>query len=374
MTRLAITLALFAMVAPSTTIADEPAPRPGDTPSTLADKVRQNPDDAQALNAYFSQEFGAIMRLVGTDADQAEKKLAALRQMIETLTPTKDDAKTVLQRGRTALRFYDERIALSRVTLAELEERLKANADDADALTRYSGKAAMEISAILRSNPDSARKRLATAREFLTSLKSTARAETRPKIDQVLARLAAYQSSLDAEDTHKTLIGKKAAPLDIETWVNGSPVTDEDLKGKVVLLDFWAVWCGPCIATFPHLREWNEKYADKGLVIIGMTRYYNFDWDEKADKAIPSKEKVAPEKEQAMLVKFAAQHKLSHRFGIQKGNTLSKYYGVTGIPQAVLIDREGTVRLIRVGSGDANAKDISELLEKLLTPGANVGG
>ena len=112
------------------------------------------------------------------------------------------------------------------------------------------------------------------------------------------------------------------------------------------------------------LEKLHEKYADKGLVIIGVTRYYNFDWDEKADKAISSREKVAPEKEQAMLVKFAAQHKLSHRFGIQKGNTLSRYYGVTGIPQAVVIDREETVRLIRVCSGDANAKDISELLNR----------
>ena len=73
-----------------------------------------------------------------------------------------------------------------------------------------------------------------------------------------------------------------------------------------MLLDFWAVWCGPCIATFPHLREWNEKYAGKGLVMIGLTDYYNFDWDEKAGKATHSRDKVAPEKEQAMLVKFAA--------------------------------------------------------------------
>ena len=70
-------------------------------------------------------------------------------------------------------------------------------------------------------------------------------------------------------------------PLAVKNWVNGTQLTDADRKGKVVLLDFWAVWCGPCIATFPHLREWNEKYADKGLVVIGLThKDYGFVWDE----------------------------------------------------------------------------------------------
>jgi thiol-disulfide isomerase/thioredoxin len=147
-------------------------------------------------------------------------------------------------------------------------------------------------------------------------------------------------------------------------------LADDDLKGKVVLLDFWAVWCGPCLASFPHLREWNQKYAGKGLVMIGLTGYYNYDWDEKAGKATRSDAKVPPEKEQAMLVKFAAQHKLTHRFAIPKGDALSKFYGVTAIPQVVVIDREGVVRLIRVGSGEANAKAVGDLLESLLSPGS----
>jgi thiol-disulfide isomerase/thioredoxin len=101
----------------------------------------------------------------------------------------------------------------------------------------------------------------------------------------------------EVEKRRTNPVGRQAIPLDLEAWVNGAPLTDDDLKGKVVLLDFRAVWCGRCIATFPRLREWNAKYAGKGLVKVGLTRYHNYDWDEKDDKATRSNAKVAPEKE-----------------------------------------------------------------------------
>ena len=67
-----------------------------------------------------------------------------------------------------------------------------------------------------------------------------------------------------------------------------------------------------------------------------------------------------------MLGHFAKHHKLKHVFGVQKDRATSDYYGVTGIPQVVLIDRKGKVRLIRVGSGEKNAHDVEAILEKLL--------
>ena len=80
-------------------------------------------------------------------------------------------------------------------------------------------------------------------------------------------------------------------------------------NSKAVLLDFWAVWCGPCIATFPHLREWQEKYGEKGLVMIGVTNYYNFEWDDTAGRAKRSMGQVAHEAEHEMLKKFATHYK-----------------------------------------------------------------
>lgn len=149
------------------------------------------------------------------------------------------------------------------------------------------------------------------------------------------------------------------------------PLTDADLKGKVVLLDFWAAWCGPCVMTLPHLREWHEKYADKGLVIVGLTRYYNYTWDDEAGrpKRLSADEKATPEQENEMLAKFAEHHNLHHRIAIQKDETLSDYYVVSGIPHVVLVDREGKIRLFRIGSGEANATAIKEMIEELIAEG-----
>ena len=68
-----------------------------------------------------------------------------------------------------------------------------------------------------------------------------------------------------------------------------------------------------------------------------------------------------------MLTKFAEHHSLHHRFAVQKeGSSLSEYYAVGGIPHVVLIDQEGKVRLVKVGSGPENAKAIGDMIEKLL--------
>jgi hypothetical protein len=69
------------------------------------------------------------------------------------------------------------------------------------------------------------------------------------------------------------------------------------------------------------------------------------------------------------LAKFAEPHNLYHRIAIQKDRTLSDFCAVSGIPHVVVIDREGKIRLIRIGGGSKNARDISEMLEKLMADG-----
>ena len=68
---------------------------------------------------------------------------------------------------------------------------------------------------------------------------------------------------------HAALEGKPMPALNVAEWANGE-VKAEDMKGKVVIVDFYATWCGPCMAAIPHNNEMLKKYKDKGLVIVGV--------------------------------------------------------------------------------------------------------
>jgi thiol-disulfide isomerase/thioredoxin len=337
---------------------------------STAERLKANPNDVKLIAAYMQETVQNALGLMNSNPAAAKKQLDEMDTLFASLKPKQALAKQVLRQVRTNMSLYRQRVEQAQKSMDDLIKRLGDNPDDVRSLSLYVKKVTSMPGFLTSSDPEQAEKQVAAAKAFLTSLRKKAQRDaTKKQIDGLLASsFSRLEQRIEGGKKLLALIGTDAASLDGQTkaWVNGEAITDADLKGKVVLLDFWAVWCGPCIATFPDLCEWNEKYADKGLVMIGITDYHNYKWNEANGRAERSRVKVSPADEQAMIEKFCKKHKLQHRMVFQSGGDLSSSYAVTGIPHVVVIDREGKVRMIRSGYSTQSAKEIGELLERLV--------
>jgi len=120
----------------------------------------------------------------------------------------------------------------------------------------------------------------------------------------------------------------------ITTWLNSPPLTMDALKGKVVLVDFWTYSCINCVRTLPHLIEWDRKYRDQGLVIVGV-HAPEFEFEKKLDNV-----------EAAM-----ARHGIKYPVAIDNDFATWSNYQNRYWPAHYLIDREGRVVYTHFGEG-----------------------
>jgi peroxiredoxin len=125
------------------------------------------------------------------------------------------------------------------------------------------------------------------------------------------------------------------APDFTTTDINGKPVKISDFKSKVVILDFWAPWCGPCIASMPHTNEVAATYKDQGVVVLGSC---TSDTRANFDKWVKTNQEKYPD----FIFSHDAAEKTTDRAS-------RKLYGVSGIPTQFIIDREGKIAAISIG-------------------------
>lgn len=140
------------------------------------------------------------------------------------------------------------------------------------------------------------------------------------------------------------LVGKQAPDVRLSPVTPGGDVMVSSFKGKVVILDFWATWCGPCRELMPVLSELQEKYRDKGVVVLGVS-------NEKGNEVFA----------------FRKEHpELKYDLYLDKSFDATEQYKAENLPTTVVLDREGKIAFWDMGMDGHTRENLEKVIEESL--------
>jgi thiol-disulfide isomerase/thioredoxin len=141
--------------------------------------------------------------------------------------------------------------------------------------------------------------------------------------------------------------GRRAPEFTSETWINSAPLQLTNLKGKVVLVEFWTFGCYNCRNVEPHIKSWHDKFKEQGLVVI----------------AVHSPE-FGHERVLKNVRNYVRDHNIQYAVAIDNDFKIWNSYQNRYWPAMYLIDKQGVIRYVRIGEGGYNQteKQIRDLL------------
>ena len=190
--------------------------------------------------------------------------------------------------------------------------------------------------------------------------------------DAQVGRLKDLRSLINGAWAKGELVDHAAPAITFE-WSSGDkPIKSfADLKGRVVLVDFWATWCGPCVAAFPKMRELQSRYGGYPVTILGVTS----DQGSRAMERKPGQKPKPvdctgdPAKEHDLAKEFMKDMEMTWTVAFSEQNVFNPNFGIRGIPSVAIIDPKGVVRFAGLYPNPAEESEkIDGLLKEAKMP------